>query len=136
MEQEILAILWAKGAATVKDIHDHILADPDRDLTPASVTTVLQRLAQKGWVRREAARLQGDQKSRRGYIWQPEISQQEATALRAHRQLQEFLAIGSPDVVAAFADSLDAAAVDRLDEIARHLRTLRDVQSPHHQEEE
>jgi predicted transcriptional regulator len=48
--------------------------------------------------------------------------------LTAHQQLQSFLAIGSPDIVAAFADSLDAADLDKLDAIAARLRALR--QSP------
>ncbi len=135
LEQEILAILWAKGAATVKDIHDHILADPNRDLAQASVTTVLQRLAKKGWVRREVARLGQAEKARKGYLWQAELSQQEATALRAHKQLEDFLAIGSPDVVAAFADSLDSTAVERLDEIAQRLRDLRQAQNADQEED-
>lgn len=126
LEAEILAILWTKGSATVKEIHDHILADPDRDLAQASVTTVLQRLAKKGWLQREAVR-QPAGKLRRVYVWQPTVTQQEATLLTAHRQLEEFLAIGSPDIVAAFADSLDPADVDKLDAIAQRLRTLRDA---------
>lgn len=125
LEQEILTILWAKGSATVKEIHDHILADPDRELAPASVTTVLQRLAKKGWVRREATQLLGSGKARKGYVWQPQVSQREATVLQAHRQLEDFLAVGSPDIVAAFADSLDATAVEKLDAIAQRLRRLR-----------
>jgi predicted transcriptional regulator len=129
LEQEILTILWQRGAATVKEIHDHILADPDRDLTPASITTVLQRLAKKGWVQRHLTPLEKTGKGRKGYRWQPQVSQQEATMLNAHQQLQDFLAIGSPDIVAAFADSLDASAVDRLDAIARRLRDLRQATS-------
>jgi predicted transcriptional regulator len=127
LEAEILAIIWAKGGATVKDIHDHILADPDRDLTQASVTTVLQRLAKKGWLRREAIQ---PEKTRRVYRWQPTVSQQEAQALTAHQQLQSFLAVGSPDIVAAFADSLDRAELEQLDAIAARLRALRHIQGP------
>lgn len=127
LEQEILTILWTKGQATVKEIHDHILTDPDRDLSSASVTTVLQRLAKKGWVRREATQLMGSGKTRKGYVWHPQVSHQDATVLQAHQQLKDFLAIGSPDIVAAFADSLDATAVAKLDAIAQRLRLLRDA---------
>ncbi|MFQ4135572.1 BlaI/MecI/CopY family transcriptional regulator [Nodosilinea sp. PGN35] len=127
LEAEILAIVWAKGGATVKDIHDHILADPDRDLTQASVTTVLQRLAKKGWLRRETI---SQARTRRLYRWQPTVSQQEAQALTAHQQLQSFLAVGSPDIVAAFADSLDRAELDKLDAIAARLRALRQTRNP------
>ena len=50
LEREILEIIWAQGGATVREIHDQILADPNRDLSQASVTTVLQRLVKKGWL--------------------------------------------------------------------------------------
>jgi predicted transcriptional regulator len=136
LEAEILAIVWAKGSATVKEIHDQILADPDRDLTQASVTTVLQRLAKKGWLRREAISPQESGHSRRVYRWQPMVSQQEARVLTAHQQLQSFLAVGSPDLVAAFADSLDVAELDQLDAIAARLRALRHAQQPSPGEEE
>lgn len=133
LEAEILAIIWAKSGATVKEIHDHILADPDRDLTQASVTTVLQRLAKKGWLRREAIQ---SGKTRQVYQWQPTVSQQEAQALTAHQQLQSFLAVGSPDIVAAFADSLDVADLDKLDAIAARLRTLRHAQDSQSEEKD
>lgn len=128
LEQEILTLLWQRGSATAKDLLDSILADPDRDLSPASVTTVLQRLAQKGWVRREPINGPGLGKGRRGYRWHPQVSQREATMLQSHRQLEDFLAISNPDLVAAFADSLEASALDRLEAIAHRLRAMRDAQ--------
>ncbi|WP_008309894.1 BlaI/MecI/CopY family transcriptional regulator [Leptolyngbya sp. PCC 6406] len=136
LEAEILAIIWLRGSATVKEIHDHILADPDRDLTQASVTTVLQRLAKKGWLRREAIAPQVPGRVRRIYRWFPMVSQQEAKLLVAHQKLQSFLAVGNPDLVAAFADSLDLAELDRLDAIATRLRALRPPQLPSSREEE
>jgi len=44
LEREILEILWQLESATVKEIHDRILADPNRELAYASVTTVQNRL--------------------------------------------------------------------------------------------
>jgi predicted transcriptional regulator len=125
LEREILTILWAQGSATVKAIHATILADPDRDLAPASVTTVLQRLAKKGWVNRRAERQATSGKPRRVYVWEPKLSRHEANMLTAHQQLQDFLAVGTPDLVAAFADSLDRTDLDQLDAIAQRLRQLR-----------
>ncbi|MFH7244159.1 MAG: BlaI/MecI/CopY family transcriptional regulator [Spirulina sp.] len=127
LEQEILSILWQRGSATVKDILEEILTDLDRDLSQATVTTVLQRLAKKGWVRREPITF-SSLKGRKGYVWHPQVSQQEARMLQSHRQLEEFLAISNPDLVAAFADSLDATALDRLEAIARRLRDIRATQ--------
>ena len=105
------------GSATVKDIHERILSDPDRELAYASVTTVLNRLAQKGW-------LTCDKQDRR-FIWQPTISQPQAQALQAYERLNQFLAVGNSDVVAAFADNLDRASIEQLAEIATKLQAIR-----------
>jgi predicted transcriptional regulator len=118
LEAEILNIIWERGTVTVKDVHEQILSDPDRDLAYASVTTVLQRLTQKGWLTCD----------RRGrcFLWQPLISRQEAQALEAHLHLQRFLAVGNPDIVAAFADRLDQSSVEQLTAIAEKLKAIRE----------
>jgi predicted transcriptional regulator len=117
LETEILQIVWDLGTATVKDVHDRILSNPERELAYTSVTTVLQRLAQKGWL---TCNKQG-----KTYLWQPLISKAEAQALRAYEQLNQFLAVGNPDVVAAFADKLDQASLEQIEAIAERLRSLR-----------
>jgi predicted transcriptional regulator len=109
LETEILEILWELGFATVKDVHDRILTDPDRELAYASVTTVLRRLTQKGWLACD--------KQDRAFRWRSIVSREEATILQAHDRLQRFLAVGNPDVVAAFADSLDTASLSQLEAI-------------------
>lgn len=117
LEAEVLEILWTLGSATVKEVHDRILADPNRELAYTSVTTVLRRLAQKGWISCD--------RQEKAFQWRPLVSQQEANILKAHDQLQQFLAVGNPDVVAAFADSLDRASLDQLDAIAQRLQAVR-----------
>jgi len=117
LETEILNIVWDLGCATVKQVHENILADPDRELAYTSVTTVLRRLSQKGWLVCDA--------NERAFIWRPLISRQEAKILRAHQQLNQFLAVGNPDVVAAFADSLDSTSIEQIEEIAQKLRAIR-----------
>lgn len=117
LETEILEMLWEIGPATVKDIHDRILIDPDRELAYASVTTVLRRLTQKGW-------LVCDRQDR-AFRWRSLVSQEEARILQAHDKLQRFLAVGNPDIVAAFADSLDVASLDQLEAIAQRLQIAR-----------
>ncbi|MGA7937537.1 MAG: BlaI/MecI/CopY family transcriptional regulator [Kovacikia sp.] len=117
LETEILHIVWELQTVTVKDVHERILSDPERELAYTSVTTVLQRLTQKGWLTCD--------KQGRTYFWKPLISREQAQALRAYEQLNQFLAVGNPDVVAAFADSLDQASVEQLDAIAQRLRAIR-----------
>ncbi|MGL5080168.1 MAG: BlaI/MecI/CopY family transcriptional regulator [Microcoleaceae cyanobacterium] len=120
LEQEILTILWKLGSATGKQIHDQILTDPNRELSYPSVNTVLNRLAEKGWVICDPGQ--------RAFIWQPLVSQQEAQLLQSYEQLNQFLAVSNPDIVAAFADSLDRASVEQLEAIAERLRAIRQAQ--------
>ncbi|MEQ8970991.1 MAG: BlaI/MecI/CopY family transcriptional regulator [Coleofasciculus sp. C1-SOL-03] len=117
LEAEILEIIWQLGSVTTKDVHERILADPDRELAYASVTTVLRRLTQKGWLRCD--------RQDRPFRWQPLLSQEQAQILQAHDQLQKFLAVGNPDIIAAFADSLDQASLEQLDAIAQRLQAIR-----------
>ncbi|MCU0526848.1 MAG: BlaI/MecI/CopY family transcriptional regulator [Elainella sp. Prado103] len=117
LETEILEILWSLDAATVKEIHDRILADPNRELAYASVTTVLRRLTQKGWLACD--------RTDRAFRWRPLVSPEEAKVLQAHDRLQNFLAISNPEVVAAFADALDVASIEKLDAITQRLKAAR-----------
>lgn len=117
LETEILKIIWELGAVTVKDVHERILVDPDRELAYASVTTVLNRLLQKGWLTCD--------KQDRSFIWQPTISEAEAQVIQAYEQLNRFLAVGNPDVVAAFADNLDRASIEQIEAIAEKLQAIR-----------
>lgn len=117
LETEILNIVWELGEATVKDIHDRILADPDRELAYTSVTTVLNRLTKKGWLTCS--------KKGRAFSWQPLVSLEEARAIESYERLNRFLAVSNPDVVASFADRLDTASLDRLEAIASRIDAIR-----------
>lgn len=119
LETEILKIIWQIGTATVKDIHDQILTDPDRELAYASVTTVLNRLTKKGWLICN--------KAERSFTWQALISEAEAQSLQAYQQLNQFLAVGKPEVIAAFADSLDHASIAQLEAIGQKLQAIREA---------
>ncbi len=117
LELEILEILWSRNPLSVKEIHDQLLDDPDRELAYASVTTVLRRLANKGW-------LQCDSSSR-VFLWQPLVSREQAHMLQAHSHLQEFLALGTPEVVAACFSALDPISTEQLESIAQRIEAIR-----------
>ena len=117
LETEILEIVWELGSATVKQVHEQILSDPERELAYTSVTTVLRRLTKKGWL---SCNKQG-----RAFYWQPLVSCEQAQAIQAYEQLHRFLAVSNPDVVASFADSLDASSLEQIEAIAQRLETLR-----------
>jgi len=117
LEAEILNIVWELGSATVKDIHDRILSDPNRELAYTSVTTVLRRLTEKGWLACD--------KQERAFYWRPLVTKQQAQVIQAHEHLHRFLAVGNPDVVAAFADSLDCASLEQIQAIAHRIQAAR-----------
>lgn len=117
LEAEILDTVWQFGCATVKDIHDRILSDPDRELAYTSVTTVLNRLTKKGWLVCD--------KEGRAFYYRPMVTKQQAQAIEAQEHLHRFLAVGSPEIVAAFADNFDRASVDQLKEVARRIDDAR-----------
>lgn len=117
LEAEILDIIWDLKVATVKNVHEQILKDPDRELAYTSVTTVLQRLTSKGWLKCS--------KKGKAFSWQPMISREQAQVLRSYEQLNGFLAVSNPDVVAAFADSLDTASLEQIEAIASRLNNIR-----------
>ncbi|MGF1479901.1 MAG: BlaI/MecI/CopY family transcriptional regulator [Cyanophyceae cyanobacterium] len=117
LEAEILSIIWELGSATTKEIHEQILSNPERELAYASVSTVLRRLAQKEWISCD--------KQERAFVWRALVSPQEAKMLQAHSRLQQFLDVGNPDVVAAFADRLDRASIEKIEAIAQRLQAIR-----------
>ncbi|BDA40300.1 BlaI/MecI/CopY family transcriptional regulator [Candidatus Atelocyanobacterium thalassae] len=117
LETEILEILWDLEKATVKQIHDHILSDLERELAYASVTTVLNRLTKKGWLK--------CCKQNKAFSWEPLVSREQTNTLRACEQLQQFLAISNPNMVASFADNLDTTSLERLELIAANLQEIR-----------
>ena len=117
LETEILEILWDLEKATVKQIHDHILSDVERELAYASVTTVLNRLTKKGWLK--------CCKQNKAFSWEPLVSREQTNTLRACEQLQQFLAISNPNMVASLVDSLDTTSLERLELIAANLQAIR-----------
>lgn len=117
LESEILEIVWNLKVATVKKVHERILQDPERELAYTSVTTVLQRLTQKGWLKCS--------KKGRAFSWQATLSREQAQALHSYEKLNGFLAISNPDVVASFADSLDTASLEQIEAIASRLNSIR-----------
>ncbi|WP_019505789.1 BlaI/MecI/CopY family transcriptional regulator [Pleurocapsa sp. PCC 7319] len=117
LETEILEIVWKLETVTVKNVHEYILKDPNRELAYTSVTTVLRRLTQKGWLKCS--------KKGRAFSWQALVSREQAQAIQSYERLNGFLAVSNPDVVASFADSLDAASLEQIEEIAARLNSIR-----------
>ena len=121
LETEIIEILWLLGPTSATAVHQHILQDIDRELTYSSVSTVLKRLIKKGWVVCD--------RSQKIQIWRTRLSQKQAEILTAQEQLHRFLAVGSPDIVAAFADTLDDDSLAQIDAIAQKIQLAREARN-------
>lgn len=117
LEAEVLEIVWKLKTVTVKDVLDCILVDPDRELAYTSVTTVLRRLTKKGWLKCN--------KKGRAFSWQALITREQAQAIKSYESLNGFLAVSNPDLVASFADSLDTASFEQIEQIAARLQAIR-----------
>ncbi|MEO1591456.1 MAG: BlaI/MecI/CopY family transcriptional regulator [Cyanobacteria bacterium J06632_22] len=117
LEAEILQLIWQLEPTTARAIHESILTDIDRELTYSSVATVLRRLESKGWV---LGRRVG-----RAFVWQARVSPQQAEVLRSQQQLHAFLNVSNPDIVAAFADTLDEASISQLEAITERIRAAK-----------
>ena len=91
LELEVMKILWRMRSATVGDVHEDMA--PRRPLAYTTVMTVLDRLARKGAVTRF--------KQGRGYVYQPQLTEEYAREIAVHRLLTDFFR-DSPHELASY----------------------------------
>lgn len=108
-ELELLGILWEKGPATVRDLHEEISIR--RPVGYTSVLKLLQIMTEKGLVERE--------ESGKAHIYRPAASQQE-TQNQMLRDISERLFAGSAAQLALHALALEPVSDRELEEL-RHL---------------
>jgi len=105
-ELEILRVLWAKGPATVRDIHD-VLSDT-RSTGYTTVLKTLQIMTEKGLVERE--------ESGKAHVYSPAMREADMQT-QLLKDLSEKLFSGSPALLAMHALSLQPASEDELEQI-------------------
>lgn len=108
-ELELLNILWDRGPATVRDLHQAIAVK--RAIGYTSVLKLLQIMTDKGLVERE--------ESGKAHIYRPVGTQQE-TQSRLVRDISERVFAGSAAALAMHALSTQPVSEDEL-EALRHL---------------
>ncbi len=91
LELEVMKILWRMRSATVGDVHEDMA--PRRPLAYTTVMTVLDRLARKGAVTRF--------KQGRGYVYQPQLTEEYARNIAVDRLLSDFFR-DSPHELASY----------------------------------
>jgi BlaI family penicillinase repressor len=105
-ELELLRVLWEKGPATVRELHDAV--NLQRAVGYTSVLKILQIMTEKGLVERE--------ESNKAHIYRAAASQEE-TQNQLLRDLSERLFSGSAAQLAMHALALQPTSDEELDEI-------------------
>ena len=104
-ELDILRALWAKGTATVRDLHEALSS---RGTGYTTVLKTLQIMTEKGLVEREEAG--------KAHIYRPAMREEDMQT-QLLKELSDKLFSGSPAMLAMHALSLQPASDDELQQI-------------------
>jgi predicted transcriptional regulator len=105
-ELELLRVLWGKGPATVRELHDEV--NLQRTVGYTSVLKILQIMTEKGLVERE--------ESAKAHIYRAAASQED-TQNQLLRDLSERLFAGSAAQLAMHALAMQPTSAEELEEI-------------------
>jgi predicted transcriptional regulator len=108
LETDVMEAIWARGRATVHDVHQRLDA-ADRELAYTTVMTVMSRLADKGLLekRKEGA----------AYLYIPALSKEEFTRRTVGTVLSELLDDFTAPAMSQFVDLVgdqDEAVIEAL----------------------
>src|ERR1700722_14694130 len=109
-ELELLRVLWTKGSATVREVHDEIAQQ--RPLGYTTVLKLLQIMTEKGLVQRT--------ESSKAHLYRATVSQEE-TQSQMLLDLSDRLYSGSAAQLAMHALSMEPANAEELEEIRKLL---------------
>lgn len=109
-ELELLRVLWSKGSATVREVHEEIAQA--RPLGYTSVLKILQIMTEKGLVQRT--------ESAKAHLYRATVSQQE-TQSQMLRDLSDRLFSGSASQLAMHALSMQPASATELEAVRKML---------------
>lgn len=115
LESQVMDIVWARGEATVRDVHEAITRR--RPLAYTTIMTVMSRLADKGVLRRKLA--DG------AYRYRPARPRAEFESDAATRLLKDALDSYGSTAIASFVDLLAAEDPARIDDLDRALKAKR-----------
>lgn len=113
-ELEILAVLWERGSATVREVYEAISAT--RPMVYTGVLKLMQIMADKALVVRD--------ESARAHVYRPAVAKED-TERRFVRELSQRLFAGSAAQLALRALEMDPASKEELAEIRKLLARKR-----------
>src|SRR3989344_8977007 len=105
LEKEIMDILWEYKNCSARDVL--IKLQKDRTLAYTTVATVLQRLYDKGLVKRT--------ENKSGHIYSPKLSKESYSKNIAQSFLKKFIDSFGDTAIASFADSIDKLPAKKKD---------------------
>jgi predicted transcriptional regulator len=117
VELELLRVLWDKGSASVRELHE--VVSSQRPLGYTSVLKTLQIMTEKGLVERTEAG--------KAHIYRAAASQEE-TQSQLLRDLSQRLFSGSAAQLAMHALAMQPASEEELEEIRKIIRQKRERQ--------
>lgn len=112
-ELEILRVLWERGEATVREVHEAISRDRSSGYT--TILKMLQIMTEKGLVRRD--------ESERAHVYRPGVARQE-TERQLVRDLLDRAFGGSASRLVMQALSSQSASAEEIEEIRRLLDSV------------
>ncbi len=113
-ELEILQVLWGKGQATVREVHEEILKNKEAGYT--TTLKLMQIMFEKGLVTRDA--------SSKTHVYQPAVSREQTQSLLVNRMIDSLFA-GSPAQLVMQALGNHKATPDELEAISRFLHEMK-----------
>ncbi len=105
LEQQIMDIIWEQKHCTTRDILTKI--NLEKKLAYTTVATVLQRLYDKGLLKRK--------EDKSGYVYSPKISKESYSKNIARSFLNKFMDSFGDTAIASFADSIDKLPTKKRD---------------------
>src|SRR5215210_6439890 len=95
LETDVMESMWARGKATVHDVHEG-LAAANRELAYTTVMTVMSRLADKGLLKKR--------KDGAAYVYMPAASKEEFTRRTVSMLVSELLDDFTAPAMSQFVD--------------------------------
>lgn len=97
LEQQVMDIIWEQKKCSARDVLNKL--ESEKKLAYTTVATILQRLYDKGLVRRT--------EDKSSYVFSPKVSKQSYTKNIARTFLKKFINSFGDTAIASFAESID-----------------------------
>ncbi len=114
LEAECMRVLWDSAPASVGDVLQIINRKHEPELAYTTIMTILSRLHEKGYVKRE--------RRGRGYLYEPAYTEQELVDVLGRRAVDRVVERYGEVAIAHFVEALertDPQLLDRVDALRR-----------------